>query len=132
LRDKPLGSPIPLGILFPVAILLLSLTYVFFTILLFIGDQVGKIYQSVRTHPRNTSWLFGLYVGTYIISCSWVVSGLEAAIRFDGVFVVIYLASVLGNLISLWQIVNWSFSRPPRDDMLEYIEELKALANLEK
>ena len=132
MRDEPLGIPIPLGALFPVAVLFLSMTYVFFTILLFIGDQIVKICQSIRTHPRDSSWLLGLYVGTYIISCSLMMTGLKSVIRFDGVFVVIYLVSITANLISLWQVSNWVFTRPERSDVLRYIEEVKALTNLEK
>ncbi|MFX0203397.1 MAG: hypothetical protein ACFFCW_45425 [Candidatus Hodarchaeota archaeon] len=125
MRDKSLGSPIPLGALLPIVTLLLSLTYVFFTILLFIADRIGKIYLSIRTHPRSMSWLLGLYVGTYIISCSLLLFGLEATIKFDGIFIVIYLASVLSNLISLWQIMNRAFSKSPHDEVLKYIEEVK-------
>jgi len=76
-----LRNPIPLGVVFAVTTLLLSLIYIFFTILLFIGDQMGKIYQSIKTYPKSTSWLLGLYVGTYIISCSLLLSGLETTIR---------------------------------------------------
>ena len=127
-----MGSPIPFGALFPVFVLFLSMTYVFFTILIFIGDQMGKIYQSIRTHPRNASSLFGLYVGTYIISCSLMITGLEPVIRFDGVFVVIYLVSALANLISLWRISNWLFSERVQSgdldrELVKYIEEVKAL-----
>jgi hypothetical protein len=110
-RDKSLGSPLPPGVLFPAAALLLSLTYMFFTILLFVGDQVGKIIQTIRTHPRNAGWLLGLYAGTYVISCSLMITGLEPTIRFDGAFVVIYLVSVMANLISLWQISNWPYHK---------------------
>jgi hypothetical protein len=108
------------------------MTYVFLTILLFIRDQMGKTYQSIRTHPRDSSWLLGLYVGTYIISCSMMMTGLKSVIRFDGVFVVINLASVIANIISLLQVSNWVFTRPERSDVLRYIEEVKALTNLEK
>lgn len=113
------------------------MTYVFFTILLFIGDQMGKIYLTIRTYPRDASWLFGLYIGTYIISCSLMITVLEPVIRFDGVFIVIYLVSTLANLISLWQISNWPYSkRVQRSDLdrdvAKYIEEVKTLKNMEK
>ena len=111
MRDTPLGFPIPLGALFPMVVLLISMTYVFFAILVFIGDQMGKIYLSIRTYPKDSSWFIGLYIGTYIISCSLMITGLEPVIRFDGILIVIYLVSTLANLISLWQISNWPYSK---------------------
>jgi hypothetical protein len=108
------------------------MTYVFFTILLFIGDQMGKIYLSIRTHPKDSSWFIGLYAGTYVISCSLMITGLEPIIRFDGVFIVIYLVSILANLISLWQISNWYFPKRVQRldldrDIARYIKDVKEL-----
>lgn len=123
-----MGSPIQPGVLLHDAILFISLTHVFFTILLFIVEQVGKIHQSIRTLPRNPGLLLGLYVITYVISCSLVVTRLEAVIRYDGVFVVIYLVSVAGNLISLWKISNWPFAKRVQRldldrELVRYLEE---------
>ena len=123
-----MGSPIQPGVLLHDAILFISLTHVFFTILLFIVEQVGKIHQSIRTLPRNPGLLLGLYVITYVISCILVVTRLEAVIRFDGVFVVIYLVSVVGNLISLWKISNWPFAKRVQRldldrELVRYLEE---------
>jgi len=61
-----------------------------------------------------------------------MITGLEPTIRFDGIFVVIYVVSVLANLISLWQISNWTVTRRVDEssldrDLTRYIEELKEL-----
>jgi hypothetical protein len=61
-----------------------------------------------------------------------MITGLEPVIRFDAVFVVIYLASAMANIISLLQVSNRVFTRPERSDVLRYIEEVKVLTNLEK
>jgi hypothetical protein len=61
-----------------------------------------------------------------------MITGLEPVIRFDGIFVVIYLGSVLPNLISLWQISDWPIPRRINEldqdrDLAIYIKELKEL-----
>lgn len=82
----------------------------------------------LSTYPMNPSWLFGLCVGTYIISFSLMTTGLEPIIRFDGVFFGIYLVSIIANTISLWQISNWLFFECVQEsdldrDIARYIEE---------
>jgi len=61
-----------------------------------------------------------------------MMTGLGPVIRFDGVFIVIYLVSTLANMISLWQISNWHFSKRFQKsdlyrDVARYIEEVKTL-----
>ena len=61
-----------------------------------------------------------------------MITGLELVIRFDGAFVLIYLASIMAHLISLWRISDWPFPMRVQNedldrDIAKYIEEVKAL-----
>ena len=94
--------PINLGLLVPTLILFVSLAYVFFTILLYIREQVWRIVYSAQTLQQGTSWIRGVSVVTYILSCFLMITKLEVLILYDGIFIAIYVLSVLGNLASLW------------------------------
>ena len=97
-----MGTPIPLGLLFSSLILFISLSYVFFTILLFVKEQAIKILHSTQASQLDSSWLQGVGAVTYVLSCFLMITRLEAVILYDGIFIAIYVASVLGNLVSLW------------------------------
>jgi hypothetical protein len=78
------------------------LTYVFFTLLLFVRNQVSRILQSIQPLQTGAPWFQGASAVTYILSCFLMITKLEAVILYDGIFIAIYVVSVLGNLISLW------------------------------
>jgi len=89
----------------PTIILFVSLTYVFFTLLLFVRNQVSKLIKSIQPLPIGAPWLRGVSVVTYILSCL-IITKLETLILYDGVFIAIYVASILGNIASLWFILK--------------------------
>jgi len=45
---------------------------------------------------------------TYVFSCLLMITQLDEVVTYDGIFFAIYLASILGNFISLWY-----FSKEP-------------------
>lgn len=96
--------PIGIGFLVPAIILFISLTYVFFILLIFIREQIMKILYTQNTPQIGTFWIRGVSVATYILSCILLITQLEEMILYDGIFIIIYLASVLGNITSLWFI----------------------------
>jgi len=93
-------------VLVPAIFLFVSLTYVFFTLLLFIRNQAPRLIRSIQPLPTGAPWLKGASAVTYILSCFLMMTKLEALILHDGIFIVIYIASVLGNLASLWFIAK--------------------------
>ena len=96
--------PIGPGLLVPTIILFVSLTYVFFTILLFVREQISRILHSTQQLQPGATWLQGVGAMTYFLSCFLMITKLEAMILYDGIFIAIYVTSVLGNLVSLWFI----------------------------
>jgi hypothetical protein len=97
------------GLLVPFLILSISLSYVFFLLLLFIRDQILRIVSSKRVPPMRENQLRGVSAVTYVLSCLLMITQLDEVFLYNGIFIVIYVASVLGNFISLWYLSKRPF-----------------------
>jgi len=93
-----------LSVLVPAIFLFVSLTYVFFTILLFVKEQVMKMLHTQYIPQIGAVRIKGVSAVTYILSCFLMITKFEALILYDGIFIAIYIASIRGNLVSLWLI----------------------------
>ena len=78
--------PIEIGFLIPAIILFISLTYVFFILLLFIREQFMKILHMQLTPQIGTFWIRGVSIATYILSCILLMTQLEEMLLYDGGF----------------------------------------------
>ena len=92
------------GYLVPFLVLSISLSYIFFIILLFIRDQVIRIAYSTRAPRLGEGWIKEVSAVTYVLSCFLMITQLDELVRYGGIFSVVYLASVFGNIVSLWYI----------------------------
>jgi hypothetical protein len=77
-------------------------------LLLFIRDQIMKIVRTKRAPALSENQLRGVSAMTYVFSCLLMITQLDEVVTYDGIFFAIYLASILGNFISLWY-----FSKEP-------------------
>ena len=125
-----LRIPINLDLLVPTLILFISLSYVFFTTLLYIREQIMRIIYSTQT-LQGTNWIRGVSAVTYILSCFLMITKLEALILYDGIFIAIYAASVLGNLASLWFITRSKVKYMNKLNALAYDDHLDAYSTLD-
>ena len=94
------------GFLFPFLVLSIFLSYIFFIILLFIRDQVVRIAYSTRAPRLGEGWIQEVSGVTYVLSCFLMIMQLNEVVRYGGIFIIVNLASVIGNLVSLWYIFS--------------------------
>jgi hypothetical protein len=92
------------GSFFPFLILSVSLSYVFFIILVFIKDQFVRIVRSTEAPQLSEEGRLGVSVIAYILSCFLMITQLDDVVLYGGIFIIVYLAIVLGNIVSLWYV----------------------------
>lgn len=70
----------------------------------FIETGINTLLRSLpvdASRNRNIG-IFGLYLIIYIVSCCIVITTLETVFVLDGVFMPLYLVSLIVNFLSLW------------------------------
>ena len=112
----------------PLSSVIISLVYVF------IKTGIEELLESRLPHIfiRGYTALNVLYTGIYFATCYVMMTMLEKVIVFDGLYLIIYLISVLSNFLSLWKFTSSPLSNQINrlNDVERYIEDLKKRKNV--
>jgi hypothetical protein len=112
----------------PLSSVIISLVYVF------LKTGVEELLESrpTRIFIRGYPVLNVFYTGIYFATCYVMMTMLEKVIVFNGLYLIIYLISVLSNFLSLWKFTSSPLLKQITrlNDVERYIEDLKKRKNV--